>query len=92
MRIEKTSDEEYQQIKQEIQAITKQIAELRQKKNLLLRRIYYYKHRKDNVRAYKKGLAAQLFGKRQKDLNDEERKEYQRVRKRNSRIKNNTTK
>ena len=35
MRIEKTSDEEYQQIEQEIQAITKQIAELRQKKNLL---------------------------------------------------------
>ncbi len=92
MRIEKTSDEEYQQIEQEIQAITKQIAELRQKKNLLLRRIYYYKHRKDNVRVYKKGLAVQLFGKRQKDLNDEERKEYQRVRKRNSRIKNNTTK
>ena len=92
MRIEKTSDEEYQQIEQEIQEITKQIAELRQKKNLLLRRIYYYKHRKDNVRVYKKGLAVQLFGKRQKDLNDEERKEYQRVRKRNSRIKNNTTK
>lgn len=92
MRIEKTSDEEYQQIEQEIQAITKQISELRQKKNLLLRRIYYYKHRKDNVRVYKKGLAVKLFGKRQKDLNDEERKEYQRVRKRNSRIKNNTTK
>lgn len=92
MRIEKTSDEEYHQIEQEIKVITDQIAELRRKKNLLLRRFYYYKHRNDNVRDYKKGLAVQLFGKRQKDLNDEERKEYQRVRKRNSRIKNNTTK
>ena len=88
VKTRRMTEEEYQQAKDKIEELKEQISELRKQKKKLTNRVYHYEYSKDKlVSNYKQGLAYMLFGKRQIDLNDEERKEYQRVRKRISRNK-----
>ena len=86
VKTRRMTEEEYQQAKDKIEELKEQIAELRRQKKKLANRVYHYEYSKDKL-STKPSLAYILFGKRQIDLNDEERKEYQRVRKRISRNK-----
>ena len=84
VKTRRMTEEEYQQAKDKIEELKTKISELRKQKKKLANRVYHYEYSKDKI-STKPSLAYQLFGKRQIDLNDEERKAYQRERKRNSR-------
>lgn len=72
--------EEYLQTKKDIEQLKEEIAKLREKKNCMQKRVAWYERKNRQPKeTYKKGLAYQHFGKRAKDLTDEERKEYQRM-------------
>ena len=74
------TEEEYLATKQEINELKKQIDTLREKKNSLQSRVSWYERKNNQPKeSYKKGFAYQYFGKRAKDLNTEEKKEYQRL-------------
>ena len=80
MRKERMSENEYNAIKSEIENIKKQLEELRFKKQKLQERVSWYERTKEKLnKTYEKGFCYNYFGKRAKNLNKEEYREYQRL-------------
>ena len=86
MKKERMSESEYLKIKADIEDIKEKILLLRTEKNKLINQVRWYKYSKQNKRtSYIKSHAFQMFGKRYKDLNKNEKREYNRERTRASR-------
>lgn len=86
MRRERMTGAEYLQIKIEIENIKEKITLLREEKKRLIDRVRWYEYtEQDKRKDYTKTLAFQMFGKRLKDLTEDEKKEYGRERTRISR-------
>lgn len=86
MKKERMSESEYLKIKVDIEDIKEKILLLRTEKNKLINQVRRYEYSKQNKgTSYLKSLAFQMFGKRYKDLNKNEKKEYNRERTRASR-------
>lgn len=77
MRKERMTEAEYLQTKAEIDDIKHKISLLRAEKKKLVDKIRWYDYtEKDNRKDYTKTLAFQMFGKRLKDLTEDEKREY----------------
>ena len=86
MRKERMTEAEYLQAKAEIDDIKHKISLLRAEKKKLVDKIRWYEYtEKDNRKDYTKTLAFQMFGKRLKDLTEDEKREYGKERTRVSR-------
>ena len=86
MRKERMTEAEYLQTKAEVEDIKHKISLLRAEKKKLIDKIRWYEYtEKDNRKDYTKTLAFQMFGKRLKDLTEDEKREYSRERTRKSR-------
>lgn len=86
MRRERMTEAEYLQIKIEIENIKEKITLLREEKKRLIDRVRWYEYtERDKRKDYTKTLAFQMFGKRLKDLTEDEKKAYRRERTRISR-------
>ena len=86
MRRERMTEVEYIQIKIEIEKIKEKITLLREEKKKLINRVRWYEYTEQNKRKdYTKTFAFQMFGKRLRDLTEDEKKEYGRERTRISR-------
>lgn len=86
MRRERMTEAEYLQTKIEIENIKEKITLLRKEKKRLIDRVRWYEYtERDKRKDYTKTLAFQMFGKRLKDLTEDEKKEYGRERTRISR-------
>ena len=86
MRKERMSETEYLKTKKDIENIKEEILLLRTEKNKLINRVRWYEYSKQNERTdYTKSHAFQMFGKRYKDLDKNEKREYNRDRTRASR-------
>ena len=84
------SEKEYLKVKAEIEDTEKEIIALREKKNQLKKRVYWYEYTKNNIKTFEDSIAFQMFGKRLKDLTHDELREYNKQRARISR-KNRVT-
>lgn len=86
MRKERLSETEHLKTKADIENIKEKISLLRTEKNKLINQVRWYEYSKQHKRTgYIKSLAFQMFGKRYKDLNKIEKREYNRERTRASR-------
>lgn len=80
MKKKRMNEKEYNEIKEEIERIKTEIEKLRKEKNLLINKVRWYEYTAEQKKeSYKNGFCYQHFGKRKKDLTEEERKEYQRL-------------
>ena len=82
MKKERMSESEYLKIKADIEDIKEKILLLRTEKNKLINQVRWYENKRTG---YIKSHAFQMFGKRYKDLNENEKREYNRERTRASR-------
>ena len=88
MRKERMTQEEYAEAKREIERIKTEIEKLRAEKNKLIKKINWYEYTEDKLSTeYENGFSYRHFGKRKKDVTEEERKEYQRIQTSKSRSK-----
>ena len=86
MRKERMTETEYLQTKSEIEDIKGKISLLRAEKKKLINKIRWYEYtEKETRKDYTKTLAFQMFGKRLKDLTEDEKREYSKERTRISR-------
>ena len=86
MRKERMSETEYLKTKADIENIKEKISLLRTEKNKLINQVRWYEYSKQHKRtSYIKSHAFQMFGKRYKDLDKNEKREYNRDRTRASR-------
>lgn len=80
------TETEYLQTKSEIEDIKGKISLLRAEKKKLINKIRWYEYtEKETRKDYTKTLAFQMFGKRLKDLTEDEKREYSKERTRISR-------
>ena len=83
------TEEEYTEAKQEIEKIKAEIKRLRVEKKKLIKKVNWYEYTEGTLsKEYENGFSYKHFGKRKKDLTEEERKEYQRIQTSKSRNKN----
>lgn len=83
---------EFEQNKEKIKELLKTVNDLRYRNNKLRKFIYNSKRSRHNGLCYENGYCYQKYGKEVRRLNNEELKEYNRIKKRESRarIKVNT--
>lgn len=73
----------YEMKKEYAERIDEEIRKQRELRAKVKNTMTVYERRKYNVNSYKKGLAYELFGKRQKDLTPEELREYNNIKQKN---------
>lgn len=89
MRKKRMTKAEYLEAKKELEEFNAKIEELKKQRAPIFNQIRWYEYTEGKQSTkYKTGYAYQRFGKRAKDLNEEERKIYQRELQRESRSKN----
>lgn len=73
------SEEEYNEAKKELERIDEEIEKLKKKRNPIFNKVRWYEYTEGKLSTkHQTGYAYQRFGKRAKDLNEEERKIYNR--------------
>ena len=87
-RLKRMSEEDYIELKKQYEEVDKEYQAIREKRALIKRKIAWYEYSNEKLlRSYRKGLSYELFGKRKKDLTEEELKEYNRISARRTREK-----
>lgn len=92
MRKPRMTEEEYLQTKLRIEHLKQEISKLRDEKEKLANKVRWYEYSREKFtpKDYTKSIAFLMFGKRLKDLTDEERRQYNRERTRIFRKKEDT--
>lgn len=80
MKTIRMTEDEYTQAKIEIELLKKQIKQLQAEKKKLTDKVRWFDYSKDKLKyEHVNGFAYQHFGKRHKDLTEDERREYHRL-------------
>ena len=68
------------ELKKQYEEVDKEYQAIREKRALIKRKISWYEYSNEKLlHSYRQGLSYELFGKRKKDLTEEELKEYNRI-------------